>query len=170
MPVTLVTTVGAANANAYCSLAEADAYHEGHAHASTWTGTDDVKNRAIVTATRLLDESYDWFGWVVDDVQALGWPRRGAYYKTGYAVPDTVVPQAVKNATAEFARQLLAEDRTADSEVEAQGITGIKAGSVELTFDTATAKSQVVPDAVHSMLKFYGRRVSGSPVTAQVIR
>ena len=173
MPLVLVADVGGAASNTYATLLEAAAYHEAHPYASAWTAltvTDDQRNRALATATRLLDERVEWDGAVVNDVQALLWPRSGMVYRSGYAIPTTVLPQGLKDATAELARQLLASDRTADSDAAAQGLTRIKAGPVELEFDRATATQAVIPDAVYAMVALWGREKRRTSVCIPLVR
>lgn len=154
MPVsTLDTTVGGASANAYVSLAEANQYHlDRPAAGTTWAdASDDEKNAAILWATKLLDSLYEWNGYVVNETQALLWPRYGLVYRSGYTVPSDVIPDELKDATAEFARQLLAADRAGDSDIETLGITSLRAGPVALSFkNSVTAK--VVPDAVYHLI------------------
>jgi hypothetical protein len=157
MPVpALVATPGAADANAYCTVAEADAYHDAKVHRDDWaaTGTEsDAKTVAIIEATRLIDSMFVWEGCATDTDQALDWPRHamtGANGR-GYIASDEI-PVQLKNATAEFARQLIAADRTADSDVQTQGITRVKAGSVDISFDAARVQTKVVPDAVVNLL------------------
>jgi hypothetical protein len=154
MPVsTLVATAGAANANAYCTLLVAEQYHlDRPAAGTTWgTASTDQKDAALLWATKLMDSLWDWSGYVVTETQALLWPRTGMYYRSGYTVPTTIIPTELQHATAEFARQLLAEDRAADSDIETKGLTSLKAGPVALTFkDSVVAK--VVPDAVWSLI------------------
>ena len=150
---TLVATAGASDANAYCTLAVADQYHEDRPAADTaWsTATVDEKIKAILWATKLLDALYDWTGWVADEDQALLWPRTGMWYRSGYYIDSDVIPLDLQHATAELARQLLAGDRAGDNDVETQGITSLRAGPVALTFkDNVAAK--VVPDAVYHMI------------------
>jgi hypothetical protein len=154
MPVsTLVTTVGAADANAYVTLTVADQYHlDRPAVGTTWDDANPrQKTAAILWATKLLDSLYDWTGWVVDETQALLWPRNGMWYRSGYYVPSTIIPTEIQEATAEYARQLLVSDRAGDSDVETQGIKSLKAGPVSLVFkDDVIAK--VVPDAVFHLI------------------
>ncbi len=149
----LVTTPGAANANAYVSLGVAEQYHSDRpAAGTTWAeASDEEKTAAILWATKLLDSLIDWNGYVVDDVQALLWPRVGMTYPSGYFVPQDVIPIQLQHATAEYARQLLVSDRVADSGIETQGITSIKAGPVSLTFKDSVA-AKVVPDAVFHLI------------------
>jgi hypothetical protein len=155
MPVSaLVVTAGSPSANAYVDLTVANQFHlDRPAAGTTWSGASDAeKQAAILWATKLLDSLIEWTGNVVDDLQALLWPRVGMWYRSGYPVPSTIIPAELQHATAEFARQLLAADRSADSDVEAQGITSIKAGPVALTFKDSVPAPKVVPDAVWSLL------------------
>lgn len=151
---TLVATAGASNANVYATLVTADQFHEDRpAAGSTWADTTDDadKNAALLWATKLLDNLFVWSGAVVDYDQALLWPRQGMWYRSGESVATTVIPTELQEATAEYARQLLAEDRAGDSDIETQGITSLRAGPVTLTFkDSVHAK--VVPDAVAHMI------------------
>jgi hypothetical protein len=151
---TLVTTPGAANANAYIDVAFADQYHADRPTPGTaWSSfTTEQKSAAILWATVLLDSMFDWSGYPTDAVQALQWPRGAMLRPSGWDYVDLdEVPIQLKRACAEFARQLAAADRTADSDVETQGILSIKAGPVALTFrDDVTAK--VVPDAVVNLI------------------
>src|SRR5438046_7448880 len=119
MPIVVVATPGAADANSYCSLAEANTYHDSHPYASAWTGaaSDDARNRALVTATRLLDEHIEWDGYAASATQALGWPRSGMVDRNENAIDSSTIPQTLKNAVAEFARQIIAADRTAESDI-----------------------------------------------------
>lgn len=171
MALVLDATVGGPSANAYCTQAEATTYHESHPYASAWTAaTDDTKNRAIATATRLLDEHMAWMGVGMTETQALGWPRTGGVYRNGWTIPTTVVPAEVKRATAELARQMLATDRTADSDVQAQGLTSLTAGSVSMQFDGHASQASVLPDAVVAMIRHLGTVVSRRRVVVPLIR
>ena len=149
----LVTTAGAANANAYVSLEVAEQYHADRPPAeTTWAdASDEEKTAAVLWATKLLDSLIDWSGYVVDDVQALLWPRNGLLYPSGFHVPNNVIPIHLQHATAEYARQLLVSDRAADSGIETQGITSLKAGPVSLSFKDAVA-AKAVPDAVFHLI------------------
>lgn len=155
MPVsTIVATAGSANANAYCTVAAADQYHLDRPAdtAGTWAAAStDQKTAAILWATKLLDSTYEWEGFVATATQSLLWPRSGLLYQSGYAVPVTVIPVPLRDACAEFARQLLVADRTADSDIETQGLTALSAGAVSLTFKDSV-QPKVVPDAVANLI------------------
>jgi len=155
MPVsTLVTTPGAANANAYCTLAFAEQYQlDRPAVGTTWSAaTSDQKNAAILWATLLMDSLWDWTGHTTDTTQVLQWPRQGMLKRTGWEYVDVhTIPTELQQATAEYARQLLAGDLAGNSDIETQGITSLRAGPVALTFkDSVIAKP--VPDTVFNLI------------------
>ena len=151
---TLVATAGAANANAYCTLAFADQYHEDRpAVGTTWTdATEPQKNAAILWATTLMDSLWTWNAWTVNVTQILLWPRQGLMKRNQREeIDDTTIPPEIQEATAEYARQLLAGDLAGNSDIETLGITSLKASSVALTFKgNVTAK--FVPDTVVNLI------------------
>jgi len=155
MPVsTLVTTAGLANANAYCDVAFADQYHlDRPAVGTTWgVATSDQKSAAILWATKLMDAAWFWTGYPTDAVQALLWPRGGMLKRNGWEYVDIhTIPIEIKNATAEYARQLLVSDLAGNNPVQTQGITALRAGPVSLNFkDGVFAKP--VPDTVYILI------------------
>ena len=151
---TLVATPGAVNENSYCTVAEADAYHSARLFSSDWTlAVTDNKTVSLIMATRLLDSMYEWASWpTAPATQSLQWPRVGLLARSKLKfIESNVIPDELKNATAEFARQLLVADRTLDSDVETQGIQSISAGPVSLSFKSSVYP-KVVPDAVYNLL------------------
>jgi len=149
--MSLVVTPGAATANGYASVAEADAYSVERLEATTWDGADvPTKEAAIIMATRLLDAMPQaWTGAAVDAIQALRWPRLGMLNRNGFPIGTTIVPQALKDAMSEFARQLIEEaTRVSDNDVLNQGITSVKAGSVSVSFGQKTLE-----DAAANLLR-----------------
>lgn len=183
MPSALVTTPAAVDANAYCTALEADAYHDDLPVASVrtaWTSaSSDDKSRAILEATRLIDRAFEFQGARTTVLQALAWPRYvstpipndlGFYVSgvTDFYVDPRTIPDRVKQATAEYARQLLTTDRTADYAPEARGIKRMKADVIEIEFkDNLVGKP--VPDAVCLLLSTLGylRNVSTHTVKLQ---
>lgn len=152
----LDATPGGANANSYLTVAEANAYMESRLFTTGWPATDagadlDTKERALKWATRTIDANVCFVGAASTSTQALKWPRTGMLDKNGFAIPSDVVPQDLKNATAELALRLIRSDLTLGSEVGVQGITKIKAGPVELQFkDEITLEA--VPDGVTTLM------------------
>lgn len=168
----LIATAGSSTANSYATVAEGDAYHDARLFSTDWTDASTAtKTVALIMATRLLDAMYEWKGYqTVPQTQALQWPRAGLLYRGDQAyVPNDIIPADLKNATAEFARQLIVADRSADSDVETQGIKALSAGPISLTFkDDVQAK--VMPDAVRNLLPQCWGYVRGSRGTRPLVR
>jgi hypothetical protein len=114
---------GKADANSYTSVADCDAYFEGHLYATAWTAAPaDRKAAALVMATRLIDSQVKFNGSRAGESQALQWPREQCGDPDAGAsdsfVKASVVPAGVVQATCEMARELLIADRTAAPEGE----------------------------------------------------
>lgn len=156
----LIVTPGAPDANSYCSLAQAAAYHEGHLDQATWDDADPAdQERALRQATRMLDVYVTWDGHAVSTSQALAWPRYGAYSRNGYLLPHTAIPTDVVNATAELARHLLATEPSS-GEADTGAVTKIQAGPVVLEFGDR-APVGTIPESVAMLVRHLGT-VSGT--------
>lgn len=173
MPIDVVSTVNGIDSNSFVSLVEYAYYHERRLPLDPpVTLTGDVAARNVIMATRILSSmasarktlrwdkagkpyyytSRAWLGEVATTTQALAFGRSGLYDNLGRAILSTVIPQELKDATSELAGQLESlGDRTLDNDVKIQGITRIKAGSVELGFKEII-ESQVLPDAVMAFI------------------
>jgi len=151
---TLVATSGAANANSYCTIAEADQYDDNRpaaASADTWTNASTTeKTEALLWAAILIEAFFTWTGTAVNSTQNLSWPRNGMYTVRNYVITNTTIPQELKNAQAEFARQLLVEDRAGDDDLDTLGIKRLKASVVELEFSGKPNK--ILPDAAFLLI------------------
>lgn len=116
----------------YATIEQADEYLLASATAASWRAlTDpDDKARFLVTATRTLDRQ-NWLGEKTDPAQPLAWPRTG----TGVAgVEDTVVPQAIINASIELAAALVDDTASVTSQNTEQTIQSLKAGSAAISY------------------------------------
>jgi hypothetical protein len=83
MPPALITTIGAANANSYVSLAEASNYFEARLNGESWFAESEIRQpQALLEAAQRLDQ-VNWLGAKVDTVQALAWPRIGVAKRDG---------------------------------------------------------------------------------------
>lgn len=175
----LDATPGGVAANTYCTRSEADAFFEGHFYASAWTALiPGQKDVLLVQATRLLDEQVQWHGIKSVSTQALRWPRLGVpdtdagFYALdgygGYTISSTVIPQWLKNATAEMARELAIADRSVEPDM--LEFTQMSVGTLSLTKDSSKQKD-VIPPSVAAMVSPYGvvRRSSGMGV-AKLVR
>lgn len=172
MAVIVNATPGDPAANSYLTVAEFNAYLETVWEVSESANTPDDA-ALVIHATRMLNyylagrrtlvrengqPSYyyttpHWTGSPSTTTQALPWPRTGMYDLNGNAIAVDVIPQGLKDATAELARQMKVGDRTLDNDVAVQGIKSVSAGSVSVSFtDGGIATLKVLPDAVLLLL------------------
>ncbi|OQA35478.1 MAG: hypothetical protein BWY56_01615 [Acidobacteria bacterium ADurb.Bin340] len=103
-------TAGAATANSYASVAEADAYLAVRGDTSTWTALTTGEKEAKLQWAAIYIDTLTFMGTRSTSTQALQWPRIGVWDRDGFEVDG--IPQALKNAQAEMAFQLIANDWT----------------------------------------------------------
>jgi hypothetical protein len=178
MAVVIVATPGAANANSYLTLAEAQAIIDGFvrdADVQHWgSGNTDSRNRALFTATQRLDRER-FLGARATDTQALQWPRTGVRkpdtYINTYAVgfpfrittdyfTDTEIPTQIQYAQVVLAVFL-------HNNTDALGLSGledyknVKIGSLDVTPNNGYGA--VGADKVPPLMERYltGLRISG---------
>lgn len=134
---TIVTALTDPARNSYLSLEDANTYHDERLHSEAWTGEedDDQKRRALIWATHILDNTFRWRGYRVEEEQPLQFPRYGISDYDGWLLSEKSIPRKVQDATAELALELLSGDRTLNDEPGSAGIRELKVGSVELKFD-----------------------------------
>jgi hypothetical protein len=168
---TIDATVGGASSNAYCSLAEAASYLDERLYTDDWDdATTDNQTRAVIWATKLIDTYTEWEGRKKDQDQALDWPRQSVYDKDGYIVADTIIPQDIKDAAAELAMALLAEDRTA--EPDSVGLNRLQVDVIELEYDKADRDQYgTIPETVRKIIEPVWGAVQGRSISqAKLIR
>lgn len=126
----LIPTIGAANANSYCTLQEAETYFDQRRNTSAWDEADyDDRIRALIEATRWLEDEA-WREDRVSSTQALAWPRVnvpkkdaignygfGSSYQYREVYQPTEIPEPVKRAQMELALAML-DGRFDDGESE----------------------------------------------------
>jgi hypothetical protein len=160
LTLTLEDGTGLSNSNSFATVAEGDGYHDGHLYPSTWTGAATAtKEAALVMATRLLDRKTKWPGSKVKSTQALAWPREDVECD-GFEIPANLVPQPVKDATAELARLLIGEDLTAEVAQNELESIGLGKGALEIKFNGKPKKQ--IPLIVDDLLGCYGDLTTGA--------
>jgi hypothetical protein len=115
MALVVETGAGLANAEAYISVVNADAYFLARSNAA-WAALDSMsKESALRKGADYMGQMYAsrWQGFRVSATQALDWPRSGVC-AFGYDVAYTTVPAAVANANAELALRASTGDLLAD--------------------------------------------------------
>jgi hypothetical protein len=148
MPVTLVETPGASDANTFATVDEFRAFAETRYPQLAWvaTATDDMVAAILVMAGRALNGDFDWTGAQVTGTQSMVWPRVGMVDRGGYSIATTVVPVELKNAQCELALQMGNGDLVSDNDALKQGISSVKAGSVAVSFQNVDTSSQDAVD------------------------
>lgn len=150
---------GKTDATSYVSVSDANTILSSHLYASAWhQSTDAEKEKALSWASRLLDEHMVWYGTRTNETQALQWPRLGTKDRGGWAIDGDEIPQDLKNATAELARLLLTEDRTAEEDT--LGFRRLKVGSIDIEIDKYD-RQKLVPDQVIRSLSPLGYSAAG---------
>lgn len=133
MALTLVATVGAADANAYDTAVNADAYFEAHPDYSTWdAATTSAKERGLILATTLIDlepidgDKYDISTTSGAPDQALRFPR-----VVDYIDATKVIPPAVKVAMYEQALEFAKTGTTGTRKtLQSEGVIEVQIGKV----------------------------------------
>ncbi len=101
---------GLVDATSYVSVEELQQYVDNF-YGTDLTGyTDEDLERFLNRGTVYIDNTYgsNYNGILLNDSQALGWPRKYAWYvPTGIAIDDDVIPIEVKNATCESVLSLI---------------------------------------------------------------
>ena len=150
MAATIDATLQGASANSYVTLAEANAYFETVPHDEHWTGSDDAKNRVLITATRYLD-NFEYYGERCTTTQALKWPRK-EYKVDGVKMDCTFIPQPVKNATFELAHSLLYKGEALVGTTGTQGTyEEVELGDLKVKFKD----SSQTPGVINNILDIY---------------
>lgn len=135
----LVATLGAADANSYVTVEEADDYFAAgvHLRASVWNALDpddeDVptKSALLITATRQIDRLRFW-GCKADDLQALQFPRHGNCWD------PLEIPRELKEAVFEqalsMAPHVSSGGQSSRDKLQAAGVQSYSVGELSETF------------------------------------
>ena len=177
MAISIVATVGAANANSYITLAEAQDVVDGlidDDDVTAWdAATTDQKNRALYTATLRIDRER-FLGARATDTQALQWPRTGVkrpdtyvnnyllgfpYRITTSYFTETEIPSQIKSAQV-YLSVYLVNNKSGLNLSGLEDYKSIKVGDIDIT---PTMYGAVGADRVPPMFErfFTGIRISG---------
>jgi len=154
--ITIIATPGAADANSYLTLADAETIlHARPHHETVWDAgalTDDQKKAALVWATRIISQYHYKGSPTYETTQALPWPRIGVYDNDGREFDDATIPEWLEVATAELAFNMIASDRLSDAGTE--GFSKIELGSLKLTIDPKD-RAKWIPEYIMKALRPY---------------
>jgi hypothetical protein len=177
------TGAGLTDANSYADRADGDTYHLGHLYATSWTNaTDAKKEAALVMATRLIDSCYQFNGFRVRNDQALQWPRRRCVDPDKWGEWETilrsnsglsyfqenVIPPALRDATCEFARELIRVNRT--DPPAGEGVSQVSlTGATYIQYDKKDSRP-IVPKPVQLILMKLGTYLANRTGMARLVR
>lgn len=170
---TIIATPLATDANSYLTLAEAnDILANRRLHTAAWdAAANPKKETALIWATKLLDAAFDWDGAVRDLNQALRWPRVGMLdLDERYVNPD-LIPERLKEATADLALSLLARDRVSEPEMLGLGFSSARVGPLSVTVDPK-AVLQLIPEFIIDSMSPWGtpRNPTGGMRVLPIVR
>lgn len=164
----LIATVAGTDANAYVTLAFADAFFGDGLEGTDWFGFDDSnRTRALISATCRDDDSLDvqlkasgaWYGKydVNDPEQTLMFPRSDDRDDSG----DLEIPDDVEEATCRLALWMLRRRRGDFGPVDvgamhAQGLVAVSTGTVNVSAYTTPWNNW--PQAVKLLMSKYIER------------
>lgn len=171
--MTFDATAGSATANSYATVAEADAYLAVRGDTSTWTALTTAQKEYKLQWAAIVLDTLRYRGARSSETQPLKWPRcedsaaprfagltvsSTGYLKDedGYDVPSTTVPICVKNAQAEMAFRLIADDWTAGLGPITQ--ESLKVGPIEF----GPKSHRAIPAAVVALLRPFLAVIPGS--------
>lgn len=121
MAFTVEDGTGLDDANAYIAVVFADSYFTDRGNAA-WTGSDTLKEQAIVRATDYVDTKFgtSFRGTPLVSGQALAFPRADLLDAQGNAVEG--IPEKFKKAIAEYALRALSASLLPDPVVDETGM------------------------------------------------
>jgi hypothetical protein len=147
MALTVEDGSSVANADAFVSIADCDAYHTAKGN-TAWTGDDDtVKEPAIRRATSYLN-GLNWLGSRVNGrSQALSWPRKDVTDAEGNEIATDELPQEVIDACCELAlRELVEANSISPDFTPSDKISREKVGDLEVEYaGTSNSVRSVTP-------------------------
>lgn len=158
--------------NSFVTITEAESYFYDRLNQSAWdSATDETVERALVTATGILDD-LDWGGEALPTASyPLSWPRDITYWNNksgGYESleddrDDTTefmgtIPEDIKKATYELALHLIKNMSTIEDQSSGSPrLKDLSVGSISLTFDLGSGLSNFkqLPDSIQKLIAKY---------------
>jgi hypothetical protein len=143
----LVSTVGGATSNSFISADDAGVYFDNRLNSTAWDdASSSDKDKALITASKELN-LLCWKGTRVSSTQALAWPRSwvinpdSAFTQDYYS--ESVIPDRVKNATCEYALELLkGGDTDITSQDSSREVISETVGPISVTYANPSQKAQ----------------------------
>ena len=164
----LDTTVGGTTANSYVTVEVADAFFASQVVQGVWPTLLASKEAALLDATRLIDNQFDFVGDIANTEQSLRWPRSGVYDADDRLLPTDSIPKIIQQATCYLTMYLL---QNGGLNQTASNVSGIKVGPIDMKFKAGSIVG--VPDFIIRLLSSYATYIGasqGSAHSVQVVR
>lgn len=150
---TVISTVGASDANSYVTVAEADSYFSDSFGRSLWLQTTQAnREAAVITASRYLDQYMTWIGQKSTSDQSMEWPRINTFDKTGRPYANDIVPGPVKFAAFELAYFIV---ENGGLSFASQTVDRVKVGPVDVEF-SQNSVDEGIPSFVENLVAHIG--------------
>ena len=156
--------------NSFVTVTEAEEYFYDRLNQSSWdSATDETVERALVTATGILND-LDWGGTALPTTSyPLSWPRDITYWDSKSGDYETLtddrsttsygtIPEDIKKATYELALHLIKNMSTIEDQSSGSPrLKDLTVGSVSLTFDLGSGLSNFkqLPDSIQKLIAKY---------------
>lgn len=163
----LIATPGAVDANSFVTRAEASLLLKFELQSAAWTEAEpETQDATLITATRKIVESVDWYGVPVTTTQALPWPMAGQGDRYGRVIASTVIPDDIKRATALWALALVQHQAYVQETSGLAAMQQIHVEDITITMRTPQpiAPEGHVPAFVRPLLALYGDVAGGATV------
>jgi hypothetical protein len=134
--------------NCYVTVSGADVYFEDQLHREAWD-TFQFKDKALISATSLLDSSCLFPGYKSSADQPLEWPRKDVFCGNDY-VDSATIPYPVEVATYEVAFSIMDNDPTEANKMA--GYKQVEVGSLNVVADESTRQRSPINDYVYGIL------------------
>ena len=148
--LTIETGAITPGADSYVSVTDCTTYHAARGNAA-WTGTDAVKEAALLKAAAYLDGHYcnRFKGMKVDPInQAMQWPRAGVVID-GYTLATDTIPARIIAAQCELALIALSADLAPNV---SSGIKREKLDVIETEYFAGAPAGTTVYTSVNNLL------------------
>lgn len=161
---------GLTEANSYVSLEWANAYFQTSMDRADWDFLDDDdKKAALIAATAIIDDFWDFNGTVRSYTQALQLPRYGMPDRSGRSlIQSNQIPIGAKQAVADlalFMRKQKDSGVTETSSSSSDAVSKIEVGPIAVTMaggssgsssSTTASTAAVMPRSVFQKLRSLG--------------
>lgn len=150
---------GLSTAESYISVAFADTYHSVRGNTLWATMSVNEREQALRRATDYMGQVYrlQWQGRRISSTQALDWPRYDVVVD-GYYIASNILPNDLKNASAELAFKAAGGELYAD---QGQGVISEQVGPIKVEYNPnspATIRYKAI-DAL--LLPFFDGSMAG---------